>query len=97
MKWLSLIIPFGIQVPCLIVQLVSMRKSMKVDKKRIEELPRWIIENGRLWKINRLLVEWIKINHPDSYEDFKAVCLTEGDVELLQLKKGEDDSDGRND
>ena len=95
--WVPLIIPFCIQLPCLIVQLVFMRKSMKLSKKQMEELPHWLIENSKLWKINRILVEWIKINHPDSYEDFKTVCLTESDMELLQIKESEDVTDGRND
>lgn len=87
-KWITWIIPC-IQIILLGVQLHWHRKGMKASKEMLESAPRLIVENGRLWRINRVLVEWIKINHPDSYEDFKSVCLTKGDTKLLQLKECE--------
>ena len=93
--WITWVIP-SIQLVLLYVQLHYHRKSLKVSKRMLAEVPKFFIENSRLWKINRLMVKWIKINHPESYENFKAVCLTEDDVKLLQLKESEGVSDEGN-
>lgn len=90
--WVTWVIP-SIQLVLLFVQLHYHQKSRKYSKSMLEEVPEFFIENSRLWKINRILVEWIKINHPESYEEFKAVCLTADDVKLLQLKESEGVSD----
>lgn len=89
--WISLTIPFGIQLPCLIVQLLAMRRSMKLSRKQMEELPDWIIENGKLWRINRTLVEWVKCTSPETYEAFVAACLSGEDKELLQIRDSDED------
>lgn len=91
-KWVTWIIP-GIQLILLGVQLHFHRKSIKASDEILESAPRWLVENGRLWRMNRVLIEWVKINHPDSYEDFKMVCLTKEDLELLQVKESEGGSD----
>lgn len=90
--WVSWIIPFGVQLPLLCLQLWSMRKSLKMDKQRNEKIPFWLTENSRLWHMNRLMFEWVKVKHPESYQEFLTVCLSKDDLELLQIV-GEEVSD----
>ena len=94
--WVSLIIPFCIQLPCLCIQLLAMRKGMRINKERIEKMPWYLTENRTLWKMNRLMTEWIKINHPESYETFLSVCITEADRETLGLSREEASDEGEN-
>lgn len=94
--WIPWIIPFGIQLPCLCVQLLLMRKSLKIDKQRNERIPFWLAENSQLWHINRLMVEWIRVKHPESYEEFVAACLDEEDFKLLQVVGEEAFYEGQN-
>lgn len=95
-SWVSLIIPFCIQLPCLCIQLLAMRKGMRINKERNEKMPWYLTENRTLWKMNRLMVEWIKINHPESYETFLSVCITETDREILGLSREEVSDEGNN-
>ena len=92
--WLGLIIPFGIQVPCLIVQLISMRKSMKIDRERIERIPWYMTENLVLWGTSRKLVKWVQEKHPESYEAFVSECLSDVEKEVLQMKENDNDTVG---
>ena len=63
-----------------------------MDKRRNEKIPFWLTENSRLWHMNRLMFEWVKVKHPESYQEFLTVCLNEDDRKLLQVV-GEEVSD----
>ena len=95
--WVTMIIPFCIQLPMLCVQIYFMRKGMRISKAQIEHMSRYLIENRALWKMNRLMTEWIKVNYPESYETFLSVCITDEDREILGLAKVEEVSDEGND
>lgn len=94
--WVTMIIPFCIQIPMLCVQIYFMRKGMRISRAQVEHMPRCFVENRALWKMNRLMAEWIKVNYPESYETFLSVCITDEDREILGLPREEASDEGNN-